>query len=392
MEKKQSFLKKATVFFLLTILFISCGKKEKALLKVQIRGLAKEQAVIEEQRISGVKILDTLVFNSNGKFRYKLHPHQPTFYNLHIPHSSDIFFIISPGDKVSVKGRNEGKIANLEIQGSDESVKLNNLYDSLFAVRKILKGLRNKYNNSEDQVLRDSLTKEYTGILNGYRKFSMQFVLDNLQSLCSIAALYQEVGPSEFVFGRRRDLQFFKLVTDSLNKYYPRHRHVQAVTRNFSTMIQSVQLEKLLSKADEINKGLPELELPDINGKIRRLDDIKQRYVLLNFFNESDPSIAANFPLLKKIHEQYSGKNFEIFNVYIGKSAESWKRIVYFEEINKWINVADTSFPYSDTRAAYNIQSLPTNFFIDMKEKAILLRDVNPSKLNSILPNLQAEK
>jgi hypothetical protein len=392
MEKKQIILRKLAVVLLVSILFYACHSNNEAVFKVNIKGFGGQSAIFQEQRVAGVRILDTVAFNSRGKLTYRASLRQPMFYNLNIPNSSDIFFLVFPGDKIYVTATNDGKIEDLNIKGSEESVKLNYLYDSLFVTRNVLKNIRKKYKKTEDPSIRDSLNKKYEKILDSYRKFSMQFVLDNLHSLCSIAALYQEVGPSEFVFGRKRDLQFFKLATDSLTKYYPRHRHVQALNRNFKTMMESVKLEDILSKVGGTKHDLPFLELPSINGKLTSLTDVGQRYVLLNFYNESVREISDIFPKLNQVYNKYSKNGFDIYNVYLGKSPENWEKIVHFEEIDNWINVADTSFPLSQTRASYNVQSLPSNYLLDLKEKVILLRDISPERLNQILANLVYNK
>lgn len=388
MEKKQSLLIKTAPAFLILLFFIGCSNKDEVVFKLNIGGLGNQVAIFQEQRVNGAKMLDTLEFNSKGKITYKAQPRQPTFYNVKIPVSSDLFFLAYPGDRINVTASSLGEITDLQIEGSDESVLLNELYDSLFAAREILKQIRLDYQNTSHTEEREILLNEYEDLLKGYRKYSMQYVLDNLQSLCSIAALYQEIGPSEFVFGRKRDLQFFKLVTDSLNKYFPKHRHVQALTRNFSGMIESMQLEKLLSQAEEVKAGLPSLELPSMEGKIVSLNELNKKYVLLNFYNEADGSISKIFPQLNRVHSNYSSKGFDIYNVYLGKSTENWQRIVKFEEITNWTNVADTSFPYSQSLVAYNVQAIPSNYLLDLETKSVLLKDISPVRLNQILSNL----
>jgi hypothetical protein len=391
MEKKQKFLSIALIYFFIVLLSGACKNDNEAQLKVKISGLEGKSAIIQEQRVNNIKILDTVAFDSKGKLLYKVSLRQPSFYNLVIPASTDLFFLVYPGDKIEVTAKSNNEIINLTIEGSPESEKLNILYDSLFATRKILKAIRKEYKSTEEQSIRNSLNEKYEQVISSYKKFSYQFVLQNLNSLCSIAALYQEVGPSEFVFGQKRDMQFFKLVTDSLGKYYPRHRHVQALKRNFDVMYESLTLENILGKVGTVENSLPNLLLPSPNGKEISLSDIKQRYVLLNFYNEDLPENSVIFPQLNTIYTKYSNKNFNIYNVYLGKSTDNWKKLIHYEEIDKWVNVADTSFPLSKTRTFYNVQSLPSNFLIDLKENAILLRDVSPEKLARILSNLNSK-
>lgn len=388
MEKKQVNFVRVFGLFLIISLVYACVGKDEAKLRVTIKGLEKKQAVVQEQRINGIKILDTLEFNSHGRLKYQFELRQPTFYNLVIPEGTDLFFLIFPQDKIQVTANSEGEIENLKIEGSEESMKLNILYDSLFKTRDALKGIRNAYSSASDTSDRNSLARKYETELDKYRRFSMQFVLDNLHSLVSIAALYQEAGPDEFVFGRKRDLQFFKLVTDSLTKYYPKHRHVIALKRNFETMIETVQLERLMNSVGSVKTGLPDLELPSLKGDIKTLSASKGKYILLNFYTHSDQSNAQFFKQLRATYDKYSAKGFNIYNVYLGKSPDTWKKIVNFEEIGNWINVADTAFPYSHTRVAYNITAIPSNYLIDMKDQSILKKDISPQDLGRVLNEL----
>lgn len=376
---------------LLTILLtaFSCSNKETAKVSVQINGLENNPAIIQEQRVNGIKILDTVFFNSKGKLKYTFEVKQPTFYNVIIPSGSDIFLLLYPDDNIKITGESDGRISNLHIQGSEESAKLSLLYDSLYKTRELLKGLRDDFNASTDESERNNIVKEYTKTEESYKRYSTQFVLDNLSSLTSIAALYQEVGPNEFVFGRRRDMQFFKLVSDTLTKYYPKHRHVLALNRNFSSMMENIQFQRIMSEVENIEETrLPELKLPDMNSNIKALTKLNSRYVFLNFYTHNDPSNSEIFKSLNSSFRKYAPKGFNIYNVYLGKSVNAWKKTVNFEEINSFVNVADTAFPYSQSRIAYNVQLVPSNYLIDLEEEKILVKDLNPADLNKVLAEL----
>lgn len=381
-------MRKLVALFFVTFLIVSCTKKDQARIKLQVAGLENKTAIFQEQRVEGAKILDTLTFSGSGKLNYKLSLRQTGFYNLIIPEASDIYFVLSPNDKIKIEGRINEKKYNLEITGSPETEMLNKLYDSLFATRKILDKIRKEYQSSEDAAIKEKLYNEYVSILDSYRKYSMQFVLDNLTSISSVAALYQEIGPGEFVFGRRRDLQFFKLVNDSLTKYYPKQRHVLALKRNFGQMMESYQMERLLSNVGEVKTGLPNLELPSISGKTISLESMKERYVLLNFWQHTDEISSRMFPEMNSTFKKFNSKGFGIYNVYLGKSTSMWQSVVKFEEITNWTNVADTSFPYSQTRMMYNIVTIPSNYLIDLKDKEIIGKDLNPNQLNQTLSDL----
>jgi hypothetical protein len=388
MEKKQTIMKKISILILVLLSAVSCSTKEKTKLNIHVSGLKDKLAILQEQRVDGIKNIDTISFSRSGKLKYTLEIRQPGFYTLNIPGSSNIYLILFPNDKIDINGRNDDKIKDLKITGSPDSEKLNYLYDSLFATREILKDIQNKYDSTQQETEREGIRQEYLSVLDIYRKFSMQFVLDNLTSLTSVAALYQEVGPEEFVFGRKRDLQFFKLVTDSLTKYYPKQRHVLALQRNFKQMMGSLQLERMLTNVDDVTEGLPNLELPGTDGEIVSLESMKERYILLNFWQPADAASRQLFPGMNSLFKKYHQKGFGIYNVYLGKSVSGWNKIINFEEIQNWVNVADTSFPYSKTRMTYNIVTIPSNYLLDMKDKNIIAKDVGPQQLSKVLSGL----
>ena len=210
MEKKQYVLRSwySIVLVISLFLVISCTSKNTARIKIKESGLKQQIAYIEEQRVTGAKVLDSLYFSGRGVLKYEFKLRQPTFYTIRVPSGKNIYLLVFPGDRIKVTTE-ENKPDHLIMEGSSQSQKLTELYDSLFATRKVLDKIRTKYNASTVQQEKDSLYKDYNKILDGYRHFSMQFVLENMNSLVSIAALYQESGENEYVFGHLRDMQFF---------------------------------------------------------------------------------------------------------------------------------------------------------------------------------------
>ncbi len=382
MEKKQYVLRnlhRVILIFCITFI-VSCSSKEKAKIRIENIDLKGQKAILEEQRVSGIRTLDSVNFSRRGVLKYTFEPKQPTFYTVRIPSGNDIFLLVYPGDKIKVTASSD----SLVITGSPESIKLNTLYDSLFATRKILEDIRTKYFASEIQQAKDSLNNEYIAVSDNYRRFTVQFVLENMSSLVGLAALYQQTVQGEYVLNRLKDLQYFKLVTDSLTKRFPKHQHVKQLQNNFKLMYESYQLERLKATAKNVAIGIPDLNLPTITGDSVTLLSLKNSYVLLNFWdNNSQKDI--NFPYLKSISEKYQRKGFSIYNVYVGRSYDTWKRIVKFEDIGSWINVADTSYPYSRSRMSYNVNVLPSNYLIDLKEKNILKKDLNARELEEFL-------
>jgi hypothetical protein len=387
MEKNQNILVRVLIALVLTLSFTACNKKETAKVRLHVPEYKNYDCTVEQIRVSGKKHIDTLTFSAAGKLRYKLDAKKVSFYNFSVVDGKTIYLLVHPGENIKVTSSDSGIV----ISGSDDSQKLNLLYTTLNKTRAQLSAIQEQYNLSVDAALRDSLEKEYEAAKEAHHRFSIQFVLENMTSLASLAALYQEIRPNEFVFAKARDLQFYKLVSDSLLKYYPRHRHVLALSRNYKSMMKSYQVNKLMNTVEVVEDEIPDLELPDLNGRKRRLQALQGKYVFLNFWHENDQTSNRLFMEYKKVHNNFAANDFEVYNVYLGKSLEAWKSTVRFEEIEDWINVADTAFPGSTTQMAYNIQVLPTNYLIDLRNKEIVARDLLPRELNQNLAKLLAK-
>ena len=162
MEKKQFTVKlKSLLFTGLLFLIAACSNNETARLKIHVAEYNDKPILIEEQRVAGVKFIDSLHFSGKGKLSYKFELKQPNFYNLTIKNGDKIYLLLKPRDAITITTNEDG----LVISGSEESRKLNELYDSLFSSRELLVQIRARYNMSIDTELRDSLFREYNDLM-----------------------------------------------------------------------------------------------------------------------------------------------------------------------------------------------------------------------------------
>lgn len=383
MEIGKTILTAKTYLLFVSVVFVVACNNSNTRIKVIAPSQSGKELKLVDQRVNGTKVIEELKMPSNGKKTFKLDIGQPKFYNLEFEDQT-AYLLLHPNEHVTVKENN----GQLQIEGSEDSQKLTELYDSLFATRALLDSLRKQYSLSINEEDKQSIEAEFISIMKQHHKYSVGFVLNNLTSLVSVAAAYQEVAPNTYVFGEAKDLQFFKLLSDSLSKYYPKNRHVLALQRNFNSMHKNYKVNQLIGSVDVINESLPDIELPNIDGVMKSLSKETGRFVLLNVWTAGDQVSFKMFPAYKEVYTKYKGKGLSVYNVYVGKSLAEWERIVKFEELSEWTNVADTSFPNSRLLGAYNIQSLPANYLIDNSNSDLVGRNYDPSELNNALSRL----
>ncbi|MBN2350095.1 MAG: AhpC/TSA family protein [Bacteroidales bacterium] len=390
--KKFSIIK-IRLLIVLAILFttVSCVNKEKAVLRGKLENAKGKTLYLDEIDFYRAKVLDSLILGKNGKFSFGIHTKYPSFYQLRLSSNQAVNLLIKPDEKVMLTA-DAGNFRNtLEVTGSEGSRQIIQLNNDLEDTKHLLDSLKKVYASlplSEENIARrEILSKQYDTVYNRHYKYSIAFVLQYSSSMASIMALYQEISPGVYLFNRLRDLQFFKIVVDSLKKYYPESNNVKMLEGNFNNFYGQYQTSKLLRMADTVEFSVPKIVLPDAKGNAVNLSSYKGKVVLVSFWASwNKESIKDNLEM-KQVYEKFRNKGFEIYQVSFDKSLDNWNRAVRFDEL-PWISVCDTTFPRSAVAARYNITQLPANFLINKEQDDILAKNVSALDLQKKLLRL----
>jgi hypothetical protein len=380
------------LFLLFIISVFACSKQERTILSGRIKHAEGVTTFLEELRITSSRTIDSAEIDGKGNFRFRISLNQPGYYQLNFSDGKSLTLLLSPGEKLKLKADFDNFYQGKNIEGSENSARVNELHDTLRFVISQLTAIRKEYKelNDSDKTYskkRDSLETLFAQIQNNHHKYSIQFILEDIASLANIAALYQEYSPGEYVFKSQHDIQFFKLVSDTLFKYYPKVRQVKILKDNYQAMMTAYQKEKLLQQVDAVEMDIPDLLLPDTKGRIRSLSSLKGKIVLLTFWSVNQQESIANVVELKKVYKKYHNKGFEVYQVSVDKAKPAWLNALKFEEI-QWVSVIDTVFPSSATRTLFNVNNLPLNYLINSDQSEIIAKNISPEALNRTLSNL----
>ncbi len=378
------------LFFVISL--FACSKQEKAVISGRIIHAEGVTTFLEELRITSSRTIDSTEIDAKGNFRFKISLTQPGYYQLNFSNEKSLTLILSPGEKLKLNADFDNFYQGKRIEGSENSVRVNELHDSLRSVIIKLNTIRKEYqeieNTDKDYMnKRESLETSFAKIQDNHHKYSMQFILKDFASLANIAALYQEYSPGEYVFKSQHDIQFFKIVTDSLSKYYPKVRQVIVLKDNYQAMMTAYQKERLIQQVNAVEMDIPDLLLPDMKGRMISLSSLKGMIVLLTFWSVNQQESIANVVELKKVYKKYNKKGFEVYQVSVDKVKSGWLNTLKFEEI-QWVSVIDTAFPSSVTRTLFNVNELPLNYLINRDQSEIIAKNISPEALNRTLSNL----
>lgn len=374
---------------LVAFLLVSCSEEEK----VTIRGLypdgSGEMLTIEMLNINQLILIDSIKVKNNGSFKTKIDLDNPELVLVKNKQGKIINLLTFPGDIISLD------IPCLEfstcytVQGSPESEHIKSLVLKVEETKVKLDSISDLLNLKGDFDDSDPLILEFTEIFKKQRMHNIKFVIENISSLSSVYALYQRLGPEEYILSGTRDLQYLIIVADSVKNKYPNSTLVtslvQDVTRKKLEYENMLFLSKVKDK--EVNEtGSIDLNIPDEEGIEVSLNSLRGKVVMLNFWASYDENSLGSNKLLKSIYEQYHVKGFEVYSVSMDNNKTAWRDAIRFEEYN-WIDVCELTYPNSYAASIYNISAIPTSFLID-KEGNIVAKNLNGKVLSTWLDNL----
>jgi thiol-disulfide isomerase/thioredoxin len=216
----------------------------------------------------------------------------------------------------------------------------------------------------------EQINKEYVLLAKEQRMFNIAFILKNLRSFASIKAIYQRLDENTFVLYDSRDLQYLKLVSDTLTAHYPASRQVKALKTDFEQEYN----RSIYNRYTQLTNSLPAVKLDpslkDINGKRITLSSLHGKYVLLAFWSGSSGDCVAENLELKELYKKYKNSGFEIYQINLDINEDTWRKAVRFDEL-PWINVREDDPANPKNAILYNVKILPANYLYDKQGNII---------------------
>jgi len=375
-------MKKIVLFLPLIILF-ACGRNHVRISGV-IKETEKEMIYLDKMGAGDIVSVDSSGINKHGEFNLNTKVSELNFYRLRLSDNNFVTLLTGPGEKIRITSNKEYLPENYELTGSENSQKIRLLDNHLLKTQKKLDSLTNLFKELNNKpgfdTISEGLNEAYLKVENEQRNFNIRFVLENLNSLASIKALYQKFDENTYVLYKNRDLQYLKIVSDSLQKAYPESKHTKALVADLEKGLNRYNQLRINQIIENMPKTALDVQLPDINGDTISLLSNRGKYVLLSFWSTASEACLKENLIFKSLYKKYNRKGFEIYQVCIDKNIVKWEKAVKFDEL-PWISVIDTDPEKSGIVRMFNIQSVPFNYMFD-KEGNIISKDLHGRTLN----------
>jgi thiol-disulfide isomerase/thioredoxin len=369
-------MKKVLFLFLTLSLFIAGCKdtsfKVSGKLNKPVEG---EFLFLQELKASSVETVDSLKINSEGTFSFERKIEFPALYLIKTSNTNFATFLAEPGDNIKITAGYHTLNTPESITGSEGTQKMMDYNNALKNTIAKLNDLNETYMQNADspelpriiQTL-DSTVQSYLKEINTYTK---RYIDENINSLISLVALYQQVAPQVGVLDPVQDIEYFVKVDSSLFRRYPDSEPVKALHEQVQALIERVSAEKGGVAVTGTGSPVPEISLPSQTGEIIKLSSTRGSIVLLDFWAAWCGPCRRENPNLVNAYNKYKNKGFQIYQVSLDKSREDWLKGIEVDKLGQWIHVSDLKYWNSVVVPLYKIESIPYNLLLDKEGKVI---------------------
>lgn len=359
---------KKFLLLLIPVLVIT-GCKNKGIFTVEgtVREKKQDHIYLKRVDIDTPVTIDSAKIGKNGTFRFRVKTTEADFYQISYSPDDFITLLAEPGEKIKLAFTNNLS-HDYTVSGSPGSEQIRELDLKLLKTKHSLDSLNSLYVKASKEPDFDkkgpALEQEYLRLKEDQRKFNIAFVLKNMRSLAAIKALYQMIDDQTYVLNTSRDLQYMKIVSDSLKVYYPDSKHTKALTSDFNNQMNRLYTRRIMAMANSAPEVSLDPDLKDVNGKRIKLSSLKGKYVLLSFWSADSRDCITENLQLKSLYKTYSKRGFEIYQINLDTDESKWRNAVSFDEL-PWINTREDDPSNPVNAKYYNVRSLPANFLYD---------------------------
>lgn len=366
------------------LLLTAChGSHDGFRVEGRISGAADSVLHFEHNAIDGLKELASVKLTPGGAFAFKgERPDCPEFYILRIG-DQRIHLCADSTETIHIVADYPTMTTAYQVQGSESSRRIQQIVVAQQVLSQRLIAVERDESLLPGQK-RDSLLS----LLDGYKHRMMgDYISADPWSGAAYFAVCQQVtdlaGPFLLFnpLSDRSDVKCYAAVATAWDGRWPdAPRTEQLCNMAVRGMENTAPVTQRALEIDEdkiSETGIIDIELPDINGQLRRLSDLKGHVVILDFTLYGAEQSAKRTRLMRDLYEKYKKRGLEIYQISLDSDTHFWQ---FACEKLPWVCVHETD---GTATGLYAVSNLPTFFLIN--------RDNEVVKRSDFVDNLEKE-
>jgi len=354
-------MKRVMIWLAAFCLLAACDKTPTAQVNATFENAGDSVVVLQKLNYNRLVAVDTFKTDAAGRIRrkVKLTGNDPYFYYFYLGGNPVASLILRPSDQVTLTVPASGPFS---VEGSEESQLFQQVNSRFAAASADLSALTSSISGNMPEQEIKAISSRINRRYIDYKREAIKYVVTHPRSITSAVVLFQKFSDDLPVFGQESDAVIFQATLDSLSKVYPKSEYVLALRDEVDVRRRNLELSNRLGDAYEI--GFPDLALPDVDGNIRMLSDLKGDLVILSFWSAGQTEHKMLNVDLMELYRKYHDRGLEIYQVSLDIDKPSWASTVRSQDL-PWISVNDGYGVQSPAVTAYNIVKIPTLHVID---------------------------
>lgn len=334
----------------------------------------------------GNSLVDSVTTDTEGNFEYAFDCAEAGYYSLKRNASDGITFVISPGEKITLKGDSDSFNKSYSVTGSKDSelfaqyLRFTN--ENLHKVDSLSGIFAESQHNADFQSVKSSLDSTYLRIFNDQQEKVSSFINANANSLASLLVISENFGPNPLLTEKTHPQLFLKL-DDALMLAYPGNSLVNVFHQRMIDF--RAETAEIMAKDSLLKPGMsaPEISLPGTSGKEIALTSLEGKLTLVYFWSSWDARCRQMNLNLSTLYSKYHSQNFSIYAVSLDSDVDLWQNACRIDKAY-WVNVMDKKGIASDFSKKYGVKALP-NFILIGKDGLIIARNPEFAQLEDLI-------
>lgn len=323
-------MKKFPLYLILISLLSACGNKSAFTLKGNISGLASDTILVFYQLPK--QRLDTIIAEK-GKFTYTIVPDTFTLFSLIVDDEQTLPIYADKGQDATLSGTTE----QLQIKGTGENERQAQIFQHI-----------NNTGNGRQGLLAavDSFIKANPHSYTNIYLIDKYYVQDTLPDYKKIDELVKGLG------GAIKDTPY---MVDLQNKLDEKTKTLE-------------------------NRSVSTISCTDPKGKTISWNNVKDRYILLNFWASWNKESVMAQDSLATIQKALKKEKFAIISLSLDLDRKEWLSAISHRDSIQWKQVCDFRGWDNSIVKQQNINKLPANLLLS-PDKRIIAKDIYGKEL-----------